>query len=212
MYKPRSGERRVRTLDTAWVERAVAEHLARYSCTRAHLRTLIDRRIRKAAREGGVIQPDLMEQLDVVLERHVGLGTLNDAAWAEMKARSLTRRGVGKALVAQRLRQEGIPDARPALDVVAEELQGSDEEELVPDIVAACAWARRKRVGAFARELGETPEPTDRAGARAARDATRAAEQKVLAAMGRAGFSYQLARRVLELSREEAEELLFRLR
>jgi regulatory protein len=212
MYKPRSGERRVRTLDTAWVERAVAEHLARYSCTRAHLRTLIDRRIRKAAREGGVIQPDLMEQLDVVLERHVGLGTLNDAAWAEMKARSLTRRGVGKALVAQRLRQEGIPDARPALDVVAEELQGSDEEELVPDIVAACAWARRKRVGAFAREAEEVPEPTDRGAARAARDATRAAEQKVLAAMGRAGFSYQLARRVLELSREEAEELLFRLR
>ena len=212
MYKPRSGERRVRTLDTAWVERAVAEHLARYSCTRAHLRTLIDRRIRKAAREGGVIQPDLMEQLDVVLERHVGLGTLNDAAWAEMKARSLTRRGVGKALVTQRLRQEGIPDARPALDVVAEELQGSDEEQLVPDIVAACAWARRKRVGAFAREVEEVPEPTDRGAARAARDATRAAERKVLAAMGRAGFSYQLARRVLELSREEAEELLLRLR
>ncbi|MDP2314686.1 MAG: RecX family transcriptional regulator [Pseudomonadota bacterium] len=209
-----------RAIDAGWVEWAVAEHLARYSSTRSHLETLLKARVRRAAHKGAPVPENIREILATVLDRHVELGTLNDAAWAEMKARSLTRRGVASAVVKQRLRQKGVPDATTAMETVAEELRGpavdgEEREEVATDLIAACAWARRKRVGAFARDAADpedTPEPTDRGQARAARDAARAAEQKLLASMARAGFPFAIARRVLQMSLEEADELLLRMR
>jgi regulatory protein len=219
--EPRA-ERAPRTIDAGWLEWAAAEHLARYSSTRAHLKTLLQGRIRRAKLKGAPVVEDIGAVLDAVLDKHVTLGTLNDAAWAETKARSLTRRGVASAVVKQRLRQKGVSDATTAMETVAEEMRGpvgedgEEGEAVSTDLVAACAWARRKRIGAFSRDAAdpeeEAPEPTDRNQARAARDAARKAENKLLASMGRAGFSFAIARRVLEMSLEEAEELLLKLR
>lgn len=182
--------RRAWVLDATWAERVVAEHLARYACTRAHLRTLLDGRIRRALLKGATVQDGLPATIESVLDRHEALGTLNDAAWAEARARALTRRGMASAVVRQRLREKGVTDTRAALDAVVDEL-GVDNGAAA-DLVAACAWMRRKRAGPYQRE------PV----------ADRAAEQKVLAAMGRAGFGFDLARRALRLTRDEADEQL----
>jgi regulatory protein len=202
-------------IDAAWVEGAAAEHLARYASTRAHLKQLLLGRIRRAALKGRPAADDIAETIEAVLDRHVALGTLNDAAWAEMKARSLTRRGVASAVVKQRLRDKGVPDAMAAMVSVADEMRGptTDAADVPTDLVAACVWARRKRVGPFSRDVNATEEeePTDRHALRAARDAARAAEQKILASMGRAGFSFTIARQVLQLERDEADALLQRL-
>ncbi len=207
-------------IDAAWVEGAAAEHLARYSSTRAHLKQLLLGRIRRAKLKGRPAAEDIAEIIEAVLDRHVALGTLNDAAWAEMKARSLTRRGVASAVVKQRLREKGVPDATAAMVAVADEMRGpaSDAEDVPTDLVAACVWARRKRIGPFSRDEkhdpnagDDAPVSTDRHALRAARDAERAAEQKILASMGRAGFSFTIARQVLQLDRDEADALLQKL-
>jgi len=184
------------------------------------LKQLLLGRIRRAALKGRPAAVDIAETIEAVLDRHVALGTLNDAAWAEMKARSLTRRGVASAVVKQRLREKGVPDATAAMVAVADEMRGpaSDAEDVPTDLVAACVWARRKRIGPFSRDEkhdpnagDDAPVSTDRHALRAARDAERAAEQKILASMGRAGFSFTIARQVLQLDRDEADALLQKL-
>lgn len=210
-----------RTIDAGYIEWAAAEHLARYASTRANLKKLLQGRVRRAAHKGAPVVEDIAAIIDAVLDRHVAHGTINDAAWAESKARSLTRRGVSASVVKLRLQQKGVPDASAAMETVAAELRepagapGEEGEAVNPDLVAACAYARRKRIGPFARDEGEpeeAPEPTDRNAIRAARDAARAAENKVLASMARSGFSFGIAKQVLAMDREEAEALLLKLR
>jgi regulatory protein len=60
----------------------------------------------------------------------------------------------------------------------------ADEPE--KELAAACAFLRRRRAGPF----GDAPE------------------LKVLAAMGRVGFSQEVARRALAMDRDEAEGLI----
>ena len=185
-------------IDAAWVEWAVATHVSRYSSPRGHVERLLRVRVRKAERQGAEVPADLDLWLRETLDKHVRLGTIDDAAWAENRARGLTRRGVSRSGVGQRLRERGIANPAAALTVIAGELAaaaGPDEEAVSPDLIAACAWARRRRFGPFARSAG---------GADAAK--------KALAAMGRAGFSWGVSKRVLEMELQEAERLLERLR
>lgn len=218
--RPARAARAPRAIDAGYIEWAASEHLARYASTRANLEKLLKGRVRRAAHRGAPVVEGIADIITAVLDKHVAHGTLNDAAWAETKARSLTRRGVSSSAVKQRLRQKGVADTTTALATVAEELRDAarvDGTEAVdPDLVAACAFARRKRIGPFARDAGDeaedAPEPTDRNAARAARDAARAAENKVLASMARSGFSFGIAKRVLAMDRDEAEALLFTLR
>jgi hypothetical protein len=53
-------------IDAAWVEGAAAEHLARYSSTRAHLKQLLLGRIRRAALKGHrrAAEGDLVEPVE----------------------------------------------------------------------------------------------------------------------------------------------------
>ncbi len=203
-------------IQRGWVESAVAEHVARYNSPRAHVKRLLLNRIRTAQRKGRTVEDGIEAVIDEVLARHVELGTIDDAAWAESRARSLTRRGVASQVVGQRLREKGIADVAPALAAVREAARSPDigegtSADVHPDVVAGCAWARRKHVGPFARDA--EPEPAaDRAGQRAQQEAARAAANKTLSAMARAGFSFDVCRKVLAMERDEADELLLRLR
>ncbi len=186
-------------LDEEWLLNAVANYVARYAAPRATVLRVMRAKIRRAVGRGAVVAADIDAQLAAVIEKHVALGTIDDAGWALHKARGLTRRGVPGSVVRQRLRERGIGDAAPAMAAVAEEIAGPEvegEEQPATDLVAGCAWARRKRVGPFAREEAADP---------------RAAQQKALGAMARSGYSFDVAKRVLAMDREAAEALLLRL-
>lgn len=203
---------RVATIDLGWVDLAVAAHVARFSSPRARIEQVLRARVRKATLKGAVAPPDLEQMIAEVLDKHVGHGTIDDAAWAEGRARSLTRRGVPGSVVKQRLRERGVKDTAPAMAAIEVLVQprtagvealddepgdgaggGDDDEQTPPDVVAGCAYARRKRVGPYSR--AESPD-----------------RQKELGAMARAGFSFTVARRVLAMDRDAADQLLERLR
>ncbi|MBP7682971.1 MAG: RecX family transcriptional regulator, partial [Deltaproteobacteria bacterium] len=64
-----------------------------------------------------------------------------------------------------------------------------------PDLVAACRFARSRKLGPFRRDAHE---PRDRE-----------ARQKELAKLGRAGFSYEIAIRVIDCeSAEMIDEMM----
>ena len=111
--------------------------------------------------------------VDSVVQRLAGLGYVDDAAYALSRSRALTGRGYGARRVRQSLRAAGV-----------EEEDSRDAEELAESeaVEAALRFARRRRLGPF----GE-----------GAKD--RAAIERALAAMIRAGHSFALAREILSM-------------
>lgn len=117
--------------------------------------------------------------IDGIAARFVEAGYIDDVAFARARTGSLLRRGYGMRRVGQALAAAGID----------EELR----EELRPDEArqreAALALARKRRLGPFGKERPD-----------------RALRQKQLAAMIRAGHSFDQARELVDAPDIEAAE------
>jgi len=129
------------------------------------------------------------------LARLVKFGFLNDTAYARGKARSLLRRGNGLRLVGTKLRQKGVPSE--VIDAVLAEVEA--ELGVDPNQLSAALYARKRRMGPWARPPRGDDGP----------EARRVRRQRDLQRMARAGFSYDLARGIVDVTpgSPEAEEL-----
>lgn len=154
-------------LDAAKLERLALRYVERFATTRGRLTDYLRRKIRERGWEGTPADPAMLA------ERMAALGYIDDRAWAEAKAAALGRRGLGARRVAGALQAARVEEADR--DAVAPEVAARAVE-------AALAFARRKRLGPWARE------ETDRAG-----------REKQLAPMLRAGHPIELARRIVAL-------------
>ena len=182
MTETRSSRRRrpPRRITAEYLERAALAYLERFASSAENLSRVLMRRVERAARAGISDREEGRALVAALVERYRARGLLDDRVYAEGRAKSLLRQGRPRMAIARRLAAKGVgtEDIEAALDSIAE-----DTPE--PDLAAAIAFARRRRLGPF------------RTGDRAAfRD-------KDLAALGRAGFSYEIARRVLEAETPE---------
>jgi regulatory protein len=174
--------------DAASLHEAALAHLARYATTRTGLLRVLDRRILRWIHAGG--DEDAAQAARAaarqVVDRLVASGLLDDAAFAEARARALTRAGRSRRAVAAHLRARGVTEELTATAL---------PEDAEAEFAAALAYARRRRIGPF------------RAG-----EAEAKAAQKELAAMARAGFAQELARRALAEDPDAAIETILRFR
>ena len=169
---------------------AALNHLARFSATEAGLVRVLDRRIdrwarRAAAEAPGEEPPSIAAPRAAAREVARALvqsGVVDDAAYAAGRARSLTRAGRSRRAIGAHLSMKGVPQE------VAQAALPEPEAELA----AALAYARRRRLGPFRREL---PEGTEMADVR----------RKEIGALARAGFPQPVAQQALRMGREEAE-------
>ena len=201
-------------------------HLSRYAATQAGLLRVLARRVdrwaRTAADEGA--DPDATRAAAAraradaaeVVAKLAKSGVVNDAAYAESRARSLGRTGHSRRAIGAHLAARGVPAelARAAIP------EGADAE-----LAAAVAHAKRRRLGPFAtpggpHDPGDDPGSEDAdpdgdasdADPRAAAAQRQARHRRILAGFARAGFSQGVAARVLRLDRDTAERLLHDLR
>lgn len=170
---------------------AALRHVARYATTEAGLLRVLERRIARWARtapEGSESQIAAVQAAarDVVTKL-VAAGAVSDTAFAASRARSLTRAGKSRRAVAAHLAARGVDAAitRAALP-----------EDPASELAAALLQTRRRRIGPF-RVASEIDAP---------------GRLKELAALARAGFAQDIARRALATPRAEAEEILIRAR
>ncbi|MDB5696765.1 MAG: RecX family transcriptional regulator [Sphingomonas bacterium] len=168
MKPPRS---QLPPLDTVALERLALRYVERFATTRGKLSDYLRRKIRERGWEGTPADPTALA------ERMAALGYVDDLAWAQGKAAALNRRGLGARRVSGALMQARVEEA--------------DREAVAPDVAAraveaALAFARRKRLGPWARETLD-------------RSSDRVAYDKQLGAMLRAGHPLDLSRRVLAL-------------
>ena len=171
------GRRAPRRITPAYLERAALFYLERYATSISNFRAVMRRKVDRSCRHHGPAQDEAMVLVDELVERYVAAGLLDDRAYATARALQLFRRGCSARLIRARLIEKGIAEAD-----IAAALDRLSDEAAEPDYTAAVAYARRRRLGPF----GDPARRADR-------------REKDLAALARAGFSYDVARRVLEL-------------
>jgi regulatory protein len=150
-------------------------YLERFASSAANLRRVLMRRVRRAAIHHGSDPAEGAALVEALIRRFEQSGLLDDQLYAAAKAASLQRRGGSRRVISGRLAQQGV-----ATKLIAETLQELAAEPGSGDLAAACAFIRRRRLGAYR-------SATSRAGT----------PEKDMAALARAGFSFEIARRVL---------------
>jgi len=160
-------DRSARPLDNAALERLALRYVERFATTRAKLVQYLNRKVRERGWEGDLADPVALA------ERFAELGYIDDRAFGEARARSLTRRGLGTRRVAMALAQAGVP--------------GEDREEILPEVAEAAVdtalkFAKRRRFGPFGSVEVDRP-----------------VQEKQVGAMVRAGHAPDLARRIVRL-------------
>lgn len=158
------------------LRQAVLDYLDRFAASARRLEQVMQRKIKASAAAHGDDPAVLLAALPGILAGLAQQGILNDRTFAEAKARSMIRRGGSRTKIRANLASKGIDSATADAALTRMRLEFDD-----PELEAAIAYARRRRLGRF------RADPASRAEHR----------QKDLAAMARAGFAPALARRAL---------------
>jgi regulatory protein len=166
------------------LERWALGYLERYASSAENLRRVLLRRARRHGADAERLRA-AAALIETLLARYGAAGLLDDAAYAAGRAESLSRRGHSRRAIGARLAQKGVAGEVAAAALAA--LAGSAAD---PDLAAACAFARRRRLGPYRRG------PADPARERAA--------------FARAGFDRRIAEAVLACADEAAVEALVR--
>ncbi len=179
----RRGRRAPRRATPEYLERAALFYLERYASSSENLRRVLRRKVERSVRAHGTDREAGFAAVDALVARFARSGLVDDRRFAEGKAASLHRRGGSARAIRATLAAKGVP----AQEIDAA-VTGLEDLSADPELAAACAFARRRRLGPWRR-------PEDRA----------EMQSKDLAALGRGGFSFETARRVLQA--ETPEEL-----
>ncbi len=174
--------KRPRKLSPKSLEAAALHYLERFASSAENLRRVLTRRVVKSARVHPIDPEEAAHWIDDIVDRFARSGLLDDRRYAESLAHSLSRRGVSTRGIRARLMQKGV-----ASDDIDHAIESLSEVVGDADLTAALALVRRRRLGPL-------------------RDSdTRAAfRDKDLAALARAGFSYDLARRIIGADEHDA--------
>ena len=172
-----------------YLHNAGLAYLQRFPASSMHFRTIMMRKINKSCRHHTEQNIDeCAALLDDLIVKFCDLDLLNDEGYLQGMIRSLRKRGLSSKQIAQKLQQKGYERGAIESAVTAhdkEEFENADDG----DFYAALVFARRKKLGPF--DVLNKRDP-----------------QKSLASMARAGYSYSISKRVLEMSEEEASESL----
>ena len=165
------------------LENVALWYLQRFAASADSLRRVLMRRVEKSARAHDTDRAEGAEFVEDIIARFRRSSLLDDRVYAEGRTLSLHRRGISTNGIRARLAAKGVgaEDIAAALAILRDETED-------PDLAAAIAYARRRRIGPW-RTRGDRDELKDRD----------------LAALARQGFGYDIARKVIEA--EDTDEL-----
>jgi regulatory protein len=175
--------------DAGQLRAAALAHLARFAATETSLTRVLarklDRWLATAPVDKEKAQTEIAaarEAIAEIVRQLVASGAVNDAQFAESRARSLIRAGRSRRAVGAHLAARGV-----AADLAAAALPADENHELA----AALIHARKRRLGPW-RKQAATPEIL----------------RRELGSLARAGFSGSIASAALRFAPEEADALI----
>ncbi|MBW9052101.1 recombination regulator RecX [Rhizobium mesosinicum] len=161
-----------------WARNSTIYRLERRMMTE---KQLFDAITRKAKEKFEDISPTQIKAVaDFAVKFAYDIKAIDDVAYAGMSTRSAVRSGKSKRAIARKLAVKGVSS-----DKVEAALEEAD------DLYAATVFARKRAFGPFRRiELDEKRKA------------------KELSAFARNGFSFEIGKKVFDMSFEEAEEVI----
>jgi regulatory protein len=177
--------RQPRRISGKYLENAALYYLQRYATSAENLRRVLARKVKRSCAFHKVPEDEFHPLIDSLIRRYQSSGLLNDTGFAEAKAATLRRQGKSRRTIEAKLKEKGL--GRADIEKAIEKAGGEDEHELA----AACAHARKKKLGRW--RIKPLKDPRD--------------ASKEMAAMARAGFSYDVARRALDYKGEDEDEI-----
>ena len=170
------------------LEKSALFYLERYASSSENLRRVLMRKVDASAKAHGTDPEEGARFVAALIERYQRAGLLNDTAYAEARVAGLHRRGLSDRAIAMKLRQKGVPGdlIDKALEDLREEMRADGTDA---NLQAALNYAKRRRIGPFRKSARQENRDRD------------------LAALGRQGFDYETARKVLDADGEADGEL-----
>ena len=153
-------------------------YVSRYATSKARIERYLDRKVKERGWAG-----DHPPDVAVLVDKLAALGYVDDASFAEGRARSMAQSGYGGRRVAAALAVDRIADTDRA---------PADAVTAAARIEAILRFARRRRAGPFATVAITDP----------------AARQRLFGAFVRAGHDFALTKAVLALAPGESTDAL----
>ena len=180
-----------------YLHNAGLHYLQRFTASSGHFRFIMMRKIHKSCKHHTDQSLEACEKmLDAVIADFEELGYLNDAAYCKGMVASLRRRGASRKAITMKLKQKRLTaeDIEAALTLIDSEIPDED-----PDLRAAILYAKKKRLGPFARG--------NKIAAMTEEEKTKA-KNRALGSLARAGYSFHIAQTVLDMSPDEAANIM----
>jgi regulatory protein len=119
-------------------------YLARISASRASVRRVLMRKLAKLRPPDPSVEPAELNDRPVerAIDRLAELGYVDDAAFARGRGRTLTVRGVSKLGIRHHMAKQGVDR-----EVVEAAYEALSEEVPEPELAAAVAFVRKRRLG-----------------------------------------------------------------
>ena len=160
-------------------------YLQRYASSKENLKSVLKRRVMRSARFHETDIEEVSVWINDLVEQLAKSGVVDDQTYAEAKMWALFRHGISPKIISQRLIQKGINS-----DLIQQIITKLYTETHDPNLSAAKKLVKRRRLGPY-RQPNKRKEQQD----------------KDLAAVARAGFDFQTARKVIYAETiEELEE------
>jgi len=178
-------------VETRLMNKAV-NYLGRYATSQHRLREVLGRfALRKLDRHDS---DEITAAINATVKRCQTLGYLDDDAFAQNQACTHRRQGRSKLGIRQRLRQHRLDDT-----IIDAALDAADQHATNGELLAACRFARRRRLGPFDGRQHDDSKNYQ---------AVMQRQQRQLGSLARAGYTMAISRTVIGLEDIDAAEML----
>lgn len=176
--------RRPRKISKSYLENSGAYYLERYGSSTENFRRVMRRKIHRSADFHEQDPQEFYPLLEEVIEKFQEMKILNDDLYCFHKVRSMRRRGTSARMIHSKLSQKGLTSDQinTALSRLGDENNISQKQM---EREAADKYARKRRFGPY-----RTPIDPERM-------------EKDMAAMARAGYSYDIVKEILNQDEDE---------
>lgn len=185
--RPGAKKKAPKKITKNYLHNAGLYYLQRFAASTSHFRKVMMVKVDKSCtHHPGQDRETCARMLEDVIARFIELGLLDDSAYCRGTVQSLRRRGLSRRAIHTKLAAKGVmpEQTEQALAQCDEDSENGEDAELA----AALRLARRRKIGPY----------------RTSESAGEKDYQKALASMARAGFSFDICRRILKMERLES--------
>lgn len=192
-----------RKISEKYLRNSGLHYLKRFTASSSHFKTVMMRKIDKSCRwHTDLDKQQCVKWLENVTDEFIEAGYLNDEQYTFGIVNSMRRSGKSKRIIQMKLHQKGVTNELITAAFKRYESQFSDNANF--ELICALKHAKKKKLGVFSKNKITKMHDTNCTD----NEAAFKEHQKQLANLARAGFSFDISKKALDMSEDEALELI----